>query len=199
MGWFDEQIRQREQSDQEVLEDSFYRMASAVLDKWSAGRAEDERLIAREALDSILKYYHHKPVEIPENITDVYDQLEYVLRPTGLMTREVQLDEGWQNDAYGPLLGCMRESGKTVALLPGAVWGYWYTDPETGKKTRVTRKTAKLFRMEALCFYPPLPMKKLGIPDLLLFMKKSISRGDLILIILASLAVTMVGDRKSVV
>ncbi|MBQ9401928.1 MAG: NHLP bacteriocin export ABC transporter permease/ATPase subunit [Clostridia bacterium] len=193
MGWFDEQIRQREQSDQEVLEDSFYRMASVVLDKWSAGRAEDERLIAREALDSILKYYHHKPVEIPENIMDVYDQLEYVLRPTGLMTREVQLDEGWQNDAYGPLLGCMRESGKTVALLPGAVWGYWYTDPETGKKTRVTRKTAKLFRMEALCFYPPLPMKKLGIPDLLLFMKKSISRGDLILIILASLAVTMVG------
>ena len=193
MGWFDEQIRQREKSDQEILEDSFYRMAGAVLDKWSAGRVEDERLIAREALDSILKYYHHKPVEIPENITDVYDQLEYVLRPTGLMTREVQLDEGWQNDAYGPLLGCMRESGKTVALLPGSVWGYWYTDPDTGKKTRVTRKTAKLFRMEALCFYPPLPMKKLGIPDLLLYMRKSISRGDLILIILASLAVTMVG------
>ena len=193
MGWFDEQIRQREQSDQEVLEDSFYRMASAVLDKWSAGRAEDERLIAREALDSILKYYHHKPVEIPESITDVYDQLEYVLRPTGLMTREVQLDEGWQNDAYGPMLGCMRESGKTVALLPGTVWGYWYTDPDTGKKTRVTRKTAKLFQMEALCFYRPLPLKKLGIPDLLQYMRKSISKGDLILIILASVAVTMVG------
>ena len=193
MGWFDEQIRERAQSDQEVLEDSFYRMAGAVLDKWSASRAEDERLIAREALDSILKFYHHKPVEIPESITDVYDQLEYVLRPTGLMTREVQLEEGWQNDAYGPLLGCMREGGKTVALLPGTIWGYWYTDPDTGKKTRVTRKTAKLFRMEALCFYQPLPMKKLGIPDLLLYMKKSISRGDLILIVLASLAVTLVG------
>ena len=193
MGWFDEQIRQRELNDQEILEDSFYRMAGAVLDKWSAVRAEDERLIAREALDSILKYYHHKPVEVPESITDVYDQLEYVLRPTGLMTREVQLEEGWQNDAYGPLLGCMRESGKTVALLPGPVWGYWYTDPDTGKKTRVTKKTAKLFRMEALCFYHPLPMKKLGIPDLLLYMRKSISRGDLILIVLASVAVTMVG------
>ena len=193
MGWFDEQIRQRAQGDQEVLEDSFYRMAGAVLDKWSAGRIEDERLIAREALDSILKYYHQKPAEIPESITDVNEQIEYVLRPTGLMIREVQLEEGWQNDAYGPLLGCLRESGKTVALLPGTVWGYWYTDPDTGKKTRVTRKTAKLFRMEALCFYKPLPMKKLGIPDLMQYMRKSISRGDLILIILASLAVTLVG------
>ena len=193
MGWFDEQIRQRSRSDQDVLEDSFYRMAGAVLDKWSASRAEDERLVAREALDSILKYYHRKPAEIPESITDVNDQLEYALRPTGLMTREVQLDEGWQNDAYGPLLGCLREGGQTVALLPGSVWGYWYTDPETGRKTRVTRKTAKLFRPEALCFYQPLPLKKLGIPDLLLHMKKSVSRGDLVLIVLASLALVFVG------
>ena len=193
MGWFDEQIRQRAQSDQEILEDSFYRMAGAVLDKWSANRAEDERLIATEALGSILKYYHYKPVEIPGNITDIHDQLEYALRPTGLMIREVQLEEDWQKDAYGPLLGCMRESGEQVALLPGSVWGYWYKDPKTGKKTRVNRKTAKLFRMEALCFYQPLPMRKLGIPDLMQYMRKSISRGDLILIILATLAMVMVG------
>ena len=193
MGWFDEQIRQRAQSDQDVLEDSFYRMAGAILDRWSAGRAEDERLVAREALDSILKYYHHKPVEIPPDVTDLPGQIEFALRSTGLMTREVQLEEGWQNDAYGPLLGCFRDSGKAVALLPAAVWGYWYLDPETGRKTRVTRKTAKLFHMEALCFYQPLPMKKLGIPDLLLHMKKSISRGDLILLILATLAVTLIG------
>ena len=193
MGWFDEQIRQRAQGDQEVLEDSFFRMAAAVLDKWSAERAEDERLVAREALDNILKYYHHKPVEIPEEITDVGEQIEYAIRPAGLMMRDVTLTEGWQNDAYGPMLGCMRESGKAVALLPGRVWGYWYRDPETGRRTRVTRKTAKLFRLEALCFYQPLPMKKLGIPDLLQYMRKSISQGDMLFLLLATLAVTLVG------
>ena len=193
MGWFDEQIRQRAQGDQEVLEDSFFRMAAAVLDKWSAERAEDERLVAREALDNILKYYHHKPVEIPEEITDVGEQIEYAIRPAGLMMRDVMLTEGWQNDAYGPMLGCMRESGKAVALLPGRVWGYWYRDPETGRRTRVTRKTAKLFRLEALCFYQPLPMKKLGIPDLLQYMRKSMSQGDMLFLLLATLAVTLVG------
>ena len=91
MGWFTEQIRQRTESDQNVLEDSFFRMANAVMDKWSSGRLEDERLIAREALDDVLKYYHKKLPEIPDGITDPDQQLEYVLRPTGMMVREVEL------------------------------------------------------------------------------------------------------------
>ncbi len=193
MGWFDEQIKQRMQSDQEILEDSFFRMATAVLDKWSADRILDERLTAREALDEILTYYRFSPVEIPEEIRDIEEQMRYALRPTGLMTREVDLEEGWQHDAYGPMLCCMKDSGAAVALIPGTVSGYFFKDPATGKKTRVNKKNASLFKREALCFYRPLPMKKLGIPDLLLYMKNSISHGDLILIALATLAVTLVG------
>ena len=124
MGWFGEQIRMRQQSDQEVLEDSFFRMASVVMDKWDSERAEDKRLIAKEAMDDILKYYHRKPVEIPESITDVNEQLEYALRPAGLMMRDVLLEEGWQNDAFGPMLGYMKDTGATVALLPGMIMGY---------------------------------------------------------------------------
>ena len=193
MGWFNEQIKQREESDQNILEESFFRMASVVMDKWNAERLADERVIAKEAIDDILKYYHHKPVEIPENIDNVADQLEYALRPSGLMVRDVELEENWQNDAYGPMLGFMKDSGATVALLPGSIQGYYFRDPATGKKTRVTRKTAKLFSRDAICFYQPLPMKKLGIPDLLLYMKKSITTGDLILILIATLGVELVG------
>ncbi len=193
MGWFTDQIRQRAENDQNVLEDSFFRMASAVMNKWDADRLDDQRLIAREAIGEILKFYHQKPVEIPENIMDVNDQLEYVLRPTGLMIRHVELDGGWQNDAYGPMLCYMKEKGTTVALLPGTVFGYFYRDPATGKKTRVTRKNAVQFSRDAICFYQPLPMKKLGIPDLLLYMKNSITHGDLLVILLATLAAQLVG------
>ena len=193
MGWFNEQIKQRIDSDQNVLEDSFFRMASVVMDKWNADRLEDGRLIAKEAIDEVLKYYHEKPVEIPENITDVNAQLQYAMRPSGLMVRDVELTEDWQKDAFGPMLGCMKDTRTTVALLPGQFFGYYYKDPVTGKKTRVTRKNAKLFSRDALCFYKPLPMKQLGIPDLLLYMKKSIPNGDLLLIALVTLAVTLVG------
>ena len=192
MGWFGEQIKQRMETDQNVLEDSFFRMASAVMDKWNAERMEDDRLIAKEAIDDVLKYYRQKPVEIPENIKDVTEQLEYAMRPSGLMVRDVELTENWQNDAYGPMLGCMKDTGATVALLPGKIFGYYYRDPATGKRIRVNRKTAKLFSRDALCFYQPLPMKKLGIPDLMLYMKNSIPHGDIFLIILATLFVTIV-------
>ena len=89
MGWFDEQIKQRTQSDQDVLEDSFFRMASVVMDKWNVERLEDERLVTRQAIDDILKYFRQKPVDIPEGITDLSGQLEYALRPAGLMIRDV--------------------------------------------------------------------------------------------------------------
>ena len=71
MGWFDEQIRQRKLSDQEVFEESMIRMASVVLGKQRAGVLDDERTVAKEAIDDILKYYRFKPEEIPDTIRDV--------------------------------------------------------------------------------------------------------------------------------
>ena len=192
MGWFDEQIKQRTESDQNILEDSFFRMASVVMDKWDAERLSDDLQIARESINEVQKFFHLKPVEIPDSITDVHEQLEYSLRTSGLMVRDVELGENWQNDAYGPMLGFMAESGTAVALLPDALFGYRYTDPSTGKKIRVTRKTARLFSRDAMCFYNPLPMKKLGIPDLLLYMKKCMSSSDLFLIVLITLAASLV-------
>ena len=193
MGWFDKQIRQRIQHDEKTFEDAFEQVAASVLGSRVAARLKDERLVAREALDEILKYYHKKPVEIPEDITDVNDQLEYALRPLGMMTRDVELTEGWYRDAYGPMLGFLKDSGAAVALLPGTLQGYTFRDPTTGARVRVNRKTAKRLDAEALCFYQPLPMKKLGIPDLLLYMKKCVTAGDIALIVLSMLAVTLVG------
>ena len=194
MSWFNEQIRQRAESDQQILEDSFFRMARAVMDKWDAERLEDDQLNTGEAINDILRYFRKKPVEEnSEDNPDMGKRLETTLRPTGIMVREVELEENWHSDAFGPMLGFMKETGTTVALLPGAVFGYYFRDPATGRKIRVTRKTEKLFSRDALCFYQPLPMKKLGIPSLLLYMKKSLSTSDLILIALATLAATMVG------
>ena len=199
MGWFDEQIRQRMESDQDILEDSLLRMASVVLDKWNATRLTDELLDTTEAVGEVLKCFHEKAPEVPAEITDPAEQLAFSLRPSGLMIREVDLEEGWQSDAYGPMLGYLRESGTAVALIPGALHGYHYTDPATGKTVRVTRRNAGNLKREAMCFYRPLPQKKLRIRDLLLYMKNSISTGDLVLIILAALAVTLVGKLEPLI
>ena len=193
MSWFNEQIRQRTESDQQILEESFFRMARAVMDKWDVERLEDAREISGKAINAILRYYRQKAVELPETVKDPVQQLEMALRPTGIMIRDVELEENWHSDAYGPMLGCMKDTGATVALMPGLLFGYYYRDPETGQKIRITRKNEKLFSRSALCFYKPLPMKKIGIPDLLWYMKSSLSVNDVFLIVLATLAVTLVG------
>ncbi len=152
MGWFDEQIRQRKASDQEIFEDSIFRMASVVLGRQGAGLLEDERIITKAAIDEILKYYHFKLAEIPESITDGDEQLEYCLRPRGVMRRNVKLEEGWYKNGYGPMLAYHREDGVPVALIPKSFSGYWYRDPVTGQKTGVTRQNAGQFDADAVCF-----------------------------------------------
>ena len=193
MGWFDEQIRQRKLSDQEIFEDSLFRMASAVLGKQRAGVLDDERIIVKAAIDEILKYYHCKVAEVPDEIRDLDEQLEYCLRPHGLMRRSVKLEKGWYKDAFGPMLAFRKEDGTAVALLPKAFPGYYYRDPVSGERVELNRKTAEQFEEEAICFYRPLPLKKLGIPDLIAYMKDCLNTGDYILIIALTLATTLLG------
>ena len=193
MGWFENQIEERRAADQQLLEDSFVKIAGVVLGQRTADRISDERIITKGAIDEILKYYHCKPVEIPDSIVEADEQLDYSLRPHGLMRRSVTLTEGWYKDAYGPMLAFTKEGGLPVALLPGTIMGYFFTDPKTGKREKLNARTAALFDVDAVCFYRPMPQKKLGIPDLLLYMKRCISLSDVLMIVGASLAVTLVG------
>ena len=193
MGWFDEQIRQRKENDQEVFEDSIFRMASVVLGKQGTGILNDERIITKAAIDDILKYYHYKPSEIPDSLTEPEEQLEYCLRPHGLMRRNVKLEEGWYKDAYGPVLAFRKTDGIPVALLPKPFTGYWYKDPDSGEKKNLNKVNSANFDTDAICFYRPLPLKKLGIPDLIIFLKNCLNTGDYVLLVLLTLLVTLVG------
>ena len=193
MSLYDEQIRRRMKNDRETMEDSFFRMASVVMDKWGIKKTEDELLISKGAIDDILKYYRRKSAQIPDDVRDIKKQIEYAFRPAGLMARDVELKDGWQKDAYGPMLGMLKDSNTLVALMPAAFGGYRYTDPDTGNKIRISKKNAATISSDALCFYRPLPSKKLGIPDLLLYMKESIAYRDVILIIISILAATLIG------
>ncbi len=51
MSWFDDQIRLRKQKDQELFEDSIFRMASVVLGQNGAGSLNDERIVTKAAID----------------------------------------------------------------------------------------------------------------------------------------------------
>ncbi len=124
MGWFDEQLRQRKNSDREILEGSYIKLAGAVLGRKEETRLDDERLIVSAAIDEILRYYHVKPGDVPQGVGDFDEQLEYKLRPHGIMRRNIKLTEGWYKDSFTPVLAFEEESGNAIALLPERFSGY---------------------------------------------------------------------------
>ena len=193
MGWFDEQIKQRKQNDQDVFADAFINIAGAVMGSHVSAALNDERQQTKNAFDEILRFYHINAKEIPDNITDRNEQLEYLLRPHGIMRRTVTLSKGWYKDAIGAMLGIRKSDGMVVALIPTGFSGYRYRDMETGKHVKINGKNQELFEEEAIAFYKPLPLKALGISDLMRYILGTLSPADFVMTGASALAVTLIG------
>lgn len=192
MGWFDNQIRQRIQYDDEMFSDSFIQMANLVTSKKIVSSFTDDRRLAEEAIGDILKYYHIKAQEIPEQIKDINEVLEFLLRPSGIMRRTIKLSDGWYRHAVGAMLGAKKD-GNIIAILPGKLHGYYYKDYATGDVVRITKKSAKEIEMEAICFYQPLPLKKLGMTSVLKYIFMQLHTADYLFMIGSMLIATALG------
>lgn len=193
MGWFDEQIKQRKQSDSDVFSDSFASIAGAVMGRSISAALKDDSIKTKSEIDRILKFYHVKSREVPSGIKDMNEQLEYLMRPYGIMRRSVNLQEGWYKDAIGPMLGTRRDNGRVVALIPTGLSDYSFFDETRGKNIKLSHKTAHMIEEEGICFYKPLPLRKIGIPELMKYILETLSISDFVLFGLATLAVTLIG------
>ena len=193
MGWFDEQIRSRKSADQAVFEDSFQYIAGAVMGRRMSKALNDNRQVTEDAVGEILRYYHIKPQEVPENIRDMNEVLEFLLRPYGIMRRNVNLEPGWYHDAAGAMLATRTDDGSVVALLPGELKGYRFYDRNIGKFVRVNKKTQSLIQKEAIAFYKPFPLTKMSIGSFVKYIISQIESADVVLLAIAMLVVTGIG------
>lgn len=180
-------------ADNEVFEDSFIRAAGVIMGKKLSAAMNDQRQAATDAIGEILKCYHIKPREVPESMTDMNETLEFLLRPHGIMRRNVVLEKGWYKDASGPMIGTLKEDGSIVALIPTGMTKYSYFDAKSGKRITLNRKTETLIDTEAIAFYKPFPSKKIGIAGLLRYIVDNIRPSDVALVVAATVAVTLIG------
>ena len=193
MVWFDEQIKQRKKNDEDLFSEAFVGIADAVLgSKMSAAFTNDEAK-AQGAIEKILKYYHVKPREVPDSIKGLNDRLEYLLRPNGIMRRNVNLEKGWYKDAIGAVIGTRKDDGSVVAFIPKGLSGYVYFDVPTGRWVKLNKKNESLFEDEGICFYKPFPLGKLTLRSLMRYIIETLSMADFVLIALATLATTLLG------
>ena len=193
MSWFDEQIKDRIRSDNEVFEESFIKAAGVVMGRKLSAALNDQRQAATDAIGEILKAFHIKAREVPDSITDMNETLEFLLRPHGIMRRNVTLGEHWYRDASGPMLGTRADDGTVVALIPSGLSHYSFFDTHTGKRVTINRHTENMIDREALAFYKPFPSTKIGVPGLIRYIIDNLRPTDIVMMLAATLVVSLLG------
>ena len=196
MGWFDEQIRERKRQDNERFADAIDEISSILTRKKNhiareMGESEKQERITR-AIGEVLRYYHIKPQEVPHEVKGLQDQLEYLCRPYGVMRRTVKLEKGWYKDSVGALLGTKRD-GTPVALLPNVFFGYSYYDEDSGQTVHLNSATEGELEETAICFYNPLPAKKLNLRMLMQYVIECVPASSKALVMIMLLITTLVG------
>ena len=190
MGWFDEQIKQRKLSDNQVLQDSFAKIADAVMGKRTFLHLDDS-IYTQDAMNQILKYYGCQTRELSKDISDFNEQLEYLCRPCGLMRRDIKLKKGFYEDAISPILAFDKETKLPVALIPGFTFGYMYLD--NGKNIKITSANESKFEENAITFYKPLPLRKITTFDLAKYGFATMSVNEIVFTLILMALISLVG------
>lgn len=193
MGWFDEQIKQRKKNDDSTFNSSFIDIAEGILTRNLANAFATNSERTRDSINAIFQYFHLSTPELPSNIHELNDQLEYLMHPYGIMRRAVNMEDNWFKQAMGPMLGFSATDDSAVALIPVGISGYKYYDPDTGDFIKITKKNVHKFKYEAYVFYKPFPQTKLSFKNLLSYMLGVFSVWDYILIGLLTLGITLIG------
>lgn len=193
MNGFDRQVRARQKNDEALLEHAFANISDAVFGSRTADRFKTDAEKVKNAIDEILVYYRVTTRDVPEEIQDLDEQLEYLLRPHNIMRKDVTLEKGWYRDSIGALLGTRKSDGRVMALLPKGVFGYVYRDELTGKSVRITARNQDQFDAQAIAFYKVFPLTKINLPTLLRYIVQTISTADYLMFALATLIVVLIG------
>ena len=124
MGMYEDQIRQRKRGDQEVFEDSILRMASAVVGSEAAGTMASGRIVTKEAVDDILKFYHINPVDIPSHVKDpdTLDEAVRIMNKAGSIDYARNYAENLTSIAKNRLVDMIEPSKARDLLVSMADW-----------------------------------------------------------------------------
>ncbi|MBR6423213.1 MAG: ATP-binding cassette domain-containing protein [Bacteroidales bacterium] len=121
------------------------------------------------------------------------EQLMGILRPRGIMMRDIQLKGDWWRACVGPLLGYARD-GRLVALLPTKTGlGYQYRAQDGSIRKVGRREMADELKPKAITFTKALPLRPLKLKDLIRFSWDVISGPNLLLLVVCSLVVVLLG------
>ena len=121
------------------------------------------------------------------------EQLTGILRPRGIMMRDIRLTGEWWRECVGPLLGYAKD-GRLVALTPTKTGlGYQYRESD-GSIRKVGRHEMETeLKPQAITFTKALPLRPLKLKDLIVFTWNVVSGPNALLLVVCALVVVLLG------
>lgn len=159
-----------------------FRRASAV--------PQDDQSALRQVLDALgVTDYELEDDEM----LSAEELLTGILRPRGIMMRDIRLTGQWWMECVGPLLGQTKD-GRLVALTPTrSGLGYQFREQD-GSVRKVGRKEmASTLKPSAITFTKALPQRTLTLKDLVRFTWNTVSGPNMMLLIVCTLVVALLG------
>ena len=121
------------------------------------------------------------------------EQLTGILRPRGIMMRDIRLTGEWWRECVGPLLGYTRD-GRLVALTPTRTGlGYQFRDKDGTIRKVSHREMEETLEPKAITFTKALPFRSLGAKDLIRFAWSAVSGPNVLLLVVCTLVVVVLG------
>lgn len=121
------------------------------------------------------------------------EQLTGILRPRGIMMRDIQLTGEWWRECVGPLLGYAKD-GRLVALAPTKTGlGYQYRQQDGTIRQVSHRVMAEELKPKAVTFTKALPLRPLKLKDLIAFTWSVVSGPNALLLVVCALVVVFLG------
>ena len=144
------------------------------------------------ALRQVLEALGIQDYELEDNdMVTLEEQLTGILRPRGIMMRDIQLRGDWWKECIGPLLGYTTD-GRLIALMPTKTGlGYQYREQDGTIRKVGHREMEKELKPKAITFTKALPLTPLRVKDLLGFTWSVISGPNALLMVICALVVVL--------
>ncbi len=128
-----------------------------------------------------------------DDILSAEQQLTGILRPRGIMMRNIRLTGAWWRECVGPLLGYAKD-GRLVALVPTKTGlGYQYREQDGTVRRVGRREMAEELKPTAITFTKALPLRALKVSDLIRFTWNVVSGPNALLLLACALVVVLLG------
>ncbi len=193
MSWFSDQIEERKERDRELLQEACEELNAAITGREIQRDSYDWNQITADALEDILRYYGVRNPKINYSGSTWEEQLDYAMRPYGILWRNVELTGGWYKDAVGAMIGRRKDDGTYVTLLPNRLVGYSFMDVKSGKRIKLNKTTEQLLEKDAVLFYQGFPARPLTVVDLVQMIRKSLTFSNTVFLQICTVGMTLLG------